>query len=240
MKSKESHLFTEKAVLYYLGGSLCNFITAVLALAFFKKHFLIFGGIIIYELSVGIQNIIPNLKRNYNDGTVIRLLVTDRYNGELLRRQMDILSDILLSKTLSEIECIDENIEVEKENDLSFFLRMMKVYLELERGDAIRAEIQIGDIAANICDYSIDMQNRFLCEKLFIYSLNKSHETEKIYEEYMATKPRKDLYYYISILCYETMICKNREREAGLKKILERSINGEEDDTILRLKLRML
>ena len=240
MKSGGSRLFSQKAVLYYFGGSLFNILAALFAFLFIKTHFLIAGGIIIYELSAGLRNIIPNSKRKYNDGTVIRLLMADSYNGELVRRQMNVLSDLLLNKALSEIECIKEKIEVQNENDLSFFLRIMKVYLELERRDVAEAREQIDDMEGKILDCSADMQNRFLCEKLFIYCLDNSPEVEKIYKGYLDKKPQKDIHYYISTWCYEMKTDKKTEKLTELKKMLEIYAYGKEEDSILRLKLRML
>lgn len=240
MKKKKRHVSKEGYIFYYCGGFWANYLVALVCLLLYKKYFLVMCGVAIYNLSTGIKNMIPNQRRKYSDGTVVTLIFSDSKTIDLISQQMCVQSNLLLVNSLAEISCISDTIKVKKENDLSLFSKIMKIYLCLEQKKLDECVRQIDYIENDILNYSFDMQKIYWCERLFIYSIIEHPDAKKIYEFYMSLKPEKTIDFYCSIYCYGIVEHVSGIEIDEIRIILQNYLVRNEGNVIANMKAHFL
>lgn len=243
MRDKKASSDIIQYILYYAGGCFGNFFCVILGIITRPQEPLInllWLGVIIYSAGKGTSNIIPNMKKIYSDGSVIRCLQKEKNNMNLIRVQMAVNEKIQMGMDLKEFNIFNEVDEIKKETDLSFFVHMVNYYIYLDRAMYLKAETEIRSLEEKLKFYSLNSQQQFLVEKLFIYSIQNKVEAKTAYDEMMMQKPQHNFDFYCAVYCYLKFREISFEYVDQIELMLKNYIEHCEANEYMRIKERIL
>lgn len=230
-------------ILYYLGGCIINFFVAIICLCNVDKGIAISlcrCGLGIYSLSIGLKNIIPNIHKKYNDGTVVLVLLRDHKVKNLIGIQMKIDSELMAGKKLYDFEPFMEIEGLKKESDLSLFVHMVNYYIYLDKRLYLRAEQEVNIMEENRDLYSEDLGQLVLIEKLLIYSLSQKIVAEQVFKEITMMKLQKNFDYYCAICGFMSYKGYEQNDICQIESILINYLERNEPNEYMRVKAKVL
>lgn len=220
-------------IIYLLGGSLTNFIMAVACSVIlypsykFKICEIFFVGLLYFNLKTFATNIIPNSKKNANDGRNILTILCDKTQNTLFHNQLLVRYYIFQGRDLKEYKCciIDKNYKYE--SSLSWYNRYINYYIFLSKGDLKSALFTMINMYNLKKKYSYHNIQQILLEVLFITSLsNNKTLADEVRSQIKANNPIRNFDYWKGEFLYNLRFNKDNINILSMYRSLEEYISS--------------